>query len=96
MTRLTSGNGNGWHGVFAEPVQSLASYQTQDLTRPTATQRTLVLQPIGAMSAEDKAILADCKTYCEAFFGLSTRIAAPISIDIASQGIEATQKPHQP
>ncbi len=75
--RLTIENANGWFGIIAEPVQSLALYQSQNPIRPTPARRTLVLQPIGAMNAEETAILRDCKTYCEAFFALPVRIAPP-------------------
>lgn len=80
-TRLTPENGNGWFSEIAEPVQSLALYQSQNPTRPTPARRTLVLQPLGAMNNEERALLAECKVYCEAFFGLPTRIAAPLSVD---------------
>ncbi len=77
-TRLTLENGNGWFNLSAEPVQSLALYQSQNPTRPTNARRTLVLQPLGAMTAQNQALIRDCKTYCEAFFGLPARIAPPI------------------
>lgn len=80
-TRLTPENANGWFSIFAEPVQSFSLYQSQNPTRPTPTRRTLVLQPLGEMNAEEKAILADCKLYCETFFGLTTRIAPPLLVE---------------
>ncbi len=80
-TRLTPENANGWYSIASEPVQSLALYQSQNPLRPTPARRTLVLQPIGNLNAEEKALLEDCKTYCEAFFALPTRIAPPISLD---------------
>lgn len=80
-TRLTPENANSWHSVFAEPVQSLALYQSQNPTRPTPARHVLVLQPLGNFGAQNRALLQDCKTYCEAFFALRVRIASPLALD---------------
>lgn len=80
--RLTVENANGWYGIIAEPAQSPAIYQSQNPRRPTSQRRTLVLQPIGAMSRQDQRLLGDLKDYCEVFFQIPARIAKPLSLDL--------------
>lgn len=84
-SRLTAQNANGWYSTRFEPIQSLEYYQSQHPMRPTSQRRTIVLQPIGEMTTEQQALLAQLKEYCEAFFQLPVRIESPLSLDLAKQ-----------
>lgn len=77
-TRLDPDRPTGWLQSFAEPVQSLALYQTQNPMRPTRTRRTIVLQPLGTLNSEQKKMLPLLRDYAKAFVQLPVRVAPPL------------------
>jgi archaemetzincin len=83
FARLTPQNAAGWYGLFREPIQSVEYYRAQHPVRPTPQRHTLVLQPIGPMSGEQRALLSTLKEYCEAFFQLPVRIEKPLPLSLA-------------
>jgi len=92
FSRLTPENASGWYSVFREPIQTLEDYRASQPARPTAQRKTIVLQPLGAMTAQQSASLNDLKEFCAAFFGLPVRIAPPLSLDAVSQSTRARHK----
>ncbi|BCM92895.1 hypothetical protein IAD21_04779 [Abditibacteriota bacterium] len=80
FVRLTPENANGWFHTFAEPIQSFELYQSQNPTRPTATRRVIVLQPLGAWKPEEADLLEPLRAYCSDFFQLPARIVPPLSL----------------
>jgi archaemetzincin len=88
--RLTPQNANGWYGIFAEPIQSLEYYQARQPMRPTPQRRTVVLQPLGDMTAGQMAMLRDLQEYSQAFFQLPVRMAPPLSLEAAKQWTRPT------
>ncbi len=73
-------NANSWYSIYIEPVQSFERYQSQKPTGITAERKTLVLQPLGKFNAEQTAMIANLKTYCQIFFQLPTRIDKPLDL----------------
>ena len=85
FARLTPQNAGGWYGVFREPIQTLENYKSQNPMRPTTQRGVLVIQPIGAMNAEQTAMLQSLKEFCEAFFQLPVRVEAPLGLQSLKQ-----------
>jgi archaemetzincin len=83
--RIDPANPGGWLLSFREAPQSLETYQSQSLIRPTPARRTIVLQPVGAMSAADALLLEKLRAYTEGFFGLPARVVPQIPLP-AAQG----------
>lgn len=94
FTRIDPASPGGWLLAFEETPQSLQTYQSQKLIRPSVARRTIVLQPIGAMSRGDTRLLEHLRLYCEAFFGLRARIAPTVSLPLASEGARRSQQFH--
>lgn len=82
FTRLTPPNLNGWHHLFAEPVQTPDAYRAARHVRPTPQRNTIVLQPIGPLDAKRMRLLHDLSDFCAAYFQIPVRIAPPLSLDI--------------
>lgn len=83
-TRLDLDHPNGWLNLFSEPVQSLDAYQHQDPIRPSATRRTIVIQPLGPMNEEQRQTVVLMGEYARAFFQLPVRVASPLALNAAS------------
>jgi archaemetzincin len=84
--RLDHDQPSGWLTVFAEPLQSLPTYQQQNPTRPTATRRTIVIQPVGNLNVEQQRTVQQMRDFAAAFFQLPVRVAAPIALPAVWRG----------
>lgn len=84
FARLTEANLPGWHGAFAEPVQTFQAYRRLRPVRPTASRRTIVLQPIGPFDAERTRLLSELRDFCAAYYQLPVRIAPPLGLEICT------------
>src|SRR5438105_3263999 len=51
FTRIDPANPGGWLAVVSEPLQPMSDYQRHAVVRPTATCRTIVIQPLGPFNA---------------------------------------------
>jgi archaemetzincin len=80
FTRLDLDHPTGWLAVFAEEPQSLATYQAQEPIRVTPQRRTIVIQPLGPLSAEERQFIALMREYAQLFYGLPARVAPPMSL----------------
>lgn len=85
--RIDPARPGGWLLAFRETPQSLETYQAQNLIRPTEARRTLVLQPIGAMSAPDARLLEELRRYAAIYFQLPARIAPAVGLPPSSDGM---------
>jgi len=79
--RLDLDHPTGWLSIFAEPVQTPGAYQRKRPPRPTTTRRTIVIQPLEPLDAEQKRLLPLLREYAQAFFQLPVRVAAPLRLD---------------
>jgi archaemetzincin len=84
--RLDPARPTGWMLSFAEPLQSLPTYQQQNPTRPTPARRTIVIQPVGELNAEQQRTIKQMREYAAAFFQLPVRVSSPIPLPDASRG----------
>lgn len=91
--RLTAENANGWYSISREPIQTFDFYRSYNPPRPTATRRTLVLQPIGPITAEQNKLLLQLKEFAKAFFQLPVRIAAPLPLPTSEVWIRVKGEP---
>jgi archaemetzincin len=74
-----------WLHSFPESPQSFEDLQRQRPVRPTAERRTIVLQPLGDWSDEQKKSLAALREYAEVFFQLPARVAEPMELKLADE-----------
>lgn len=82
--RLDFARPGSWLATFAEPVQSPEIYRSQNPIRPDAVRRVLVLQPLGALNAEQQKLLPSLREYAAAFFQLPARIAPTLPLPVSS------------
>ena len=80
-----------WLFSFHEPPQRFEQYCMTPHVRPTAARRTIVLQPLGEMSAEKKQMLEDLRDYAEVFFQLPARIEKPLALKLDAPGKPLTR-----
>lgn len=73
-----------WLADHPEGGQSFEAYLSSDPVTPTEERRALVVQPMGQLAPSDEAIVAAVSRYMEAFFGLPSRLAAPLTLDLVS------------
>jgi len=71
-----------WLAEHHEPGQSFQQYIDGKPTTPTEKRRILVVQPLGEMTTNNARVLATITGYLQAFFGLVTRLAPPLSVDL--------------
>lgn len=83
FTRLDPAHPGGWLLINREALQPLWLYQRQ-APRPTASCRTIVLQPLGTMTAAQKQLVDDLREYTSIFFQLPARVAKPLALDVPS------------
>src|SRR5262245_36272704 len=69
-----------WAAVHHEADQSFQDYVEEAPTRPNATRRVIVLQPIGPFSPADSELLDTLSDYLGIYFQLETRVADPIPL----------------
>lgn len=81
FTRLDPANPGGWLLANKEALQPLWIYQRQ-APRATATCRTIVIQPLGAMNTEQKKLVDDLREYTSIFFQLPARVEKPIALNV--------------
>jgi archaemetzincin len=81
-----------WLAVHHEAPQSFERYCMSRVIRPSAERRTIVLQPLGEMNAEQKRLLDDLRDYAEAFFQLPVRIEKSLELKSEADGKPLTRK----
>lgn len=81
FTRLDPANPGGWLLGNKEELQPLWIYQRQT-PRPTASCRTIVIQPLGTMNAEQKKLVDDLREYTSIFFQLPARVEKPLALNV--------------
>ena len=81
-----------WLALHPEIPQTLERYRLSAPVRPTADRRTLVLQPLGKLNAEQTQMLETLRAYCEACFQLPVRIAPPIPLPTEIDDTPLTRK----
>ncbi len=81
-----------WLFSYPEKPQPFEIYLAGARVRPTPTRRTIVLQPLGEMDAEQTRMLEDLRDYAEAFFQLPARIEKPIELKLDKPGKDLTRK----
>ncbi|HEY5449125.1 MAG TPA: archaemetzincin [Polyangia bacterium] len=69
-----------WSAVHHEADQSFQEYVEDAPTRPSATRRTIVLQPIGPFSPAENELLDTLSDYLGIYFQMETRVAEPIPL----------------
>ena len=69
-----------WRAVHREAVQSFEAYVQDAPTRPNATRRVIVLQPLGPFSPDERALLDVLCDYLGVYFQLDARIADPLPL----------------
>lgn len=69
-----------WLYSFPERAESVERYKFLQHIRPTAQRRTISIQPLGEMNAEQTKLLEDLRDYAECFFQLPARIEKPIEL----------------
>jgi len=80
-----------WIAVHRESVDSFEQYVEDAPTRPNATRRVIVLQPIGPFSAAENELLETLSDYLGRYFQLETRIAD--ELPLPTMGMRAWQEP---
>ena len=72
-----------WRDVHREPGQTFEQYVGGgSAIFPTMARSTLVVQPLGTFSGANERIVRTVALALEAHFGLRTRLAQPIALDI--------------
>lgn len=89
---LTADNANGWYHIFPEPVETVPAYQLRRPPRPSATRRTLVLQPLGSPSE----LLPELQQFCAAYFQLPVRCRPPLPLPAGSGWSRTGMTPGHP
>ena len=69
-----------WMAAHPEPAQSFEAYTAGSPVRPTAARHTIVIAPLGAMTAEDRARLAVLREFMEVYYTLPVQIGERISL----------------
>lgn len=87
MTRLEEGferlappRRGEWRSLFHEEEQTFDDYVARCANRRTDARAALLLQPLGTVAERHGATLARMGEYAAAFFGLETRILAPLPL----------------
>lgn len=83
--RLTLENAHNWYFLYREPIQSFDAYRNQKPPRPSASRRTIVLQPLGPMTPAQSRLVQSLAVYCGAFFQLPARVALPLGLGEAKR-----------
>lgn len=63
-----------WLGSFQEKTQTFDAFLRSGRNTPTATARTLYLQPFGQFVKDESPDLNDLRDYCVAFFALPVKL----------------------
>lgn len=84
--RIDPANPGGWLTVVKETPQPLGVYQKIRPIRPTPARRTIVLQPLGPLRAEDKRLIETLRQYTSIFFQLPSRVARPLDLKSVERG----------
>jgi archaemetzincin len=71
-----------WLADHPESGQTFEEYVAGHPITPTEARGALVVQPLGTLGAADERVVADMSRYMEAFFGLPSRLAPPITLDL--------------
>jgi archaemetzincin len=74
-----------WQASFSDPPQPLGEYRKTAPPLPTGDRRTLVIQPIGDFSPEQKKLVGQLREYAEAFFQVPARVAPAIDLPSNSE-----------
>ena len=82
-----------WLFTQHERPQPFEQYRVNARVRPTAERRTIVLQPLGGMNAEQKQMVEDMREYAEAFFQLPARIEKPMELKTDVPGKDLKRPP---
>jgi archaemetzincin len=90
--RIDPNDMGGWLSRFPEPVQTFEIYKASLPVRPSAERRTIVIQPVGPLSEEEKGILKDLQQYTEIFFQLSVRLEKPIALELPDKNEQWTRE----
>jgi len=69
-----------WRAVHHEAAQTFEEYVEDAPTRPNATRRAIVLQPLGPFSSDERALLDVLCDYLGVYFQLDARIADPLPL----------------
>jgi len=69
-----------WMAVHEEHGQTFNQY-VQALTRPTAAERTIYLQPVDDVGTLSDTCLSSLAVFAGAFFGLDVRVLPPLVMD---------------
>jgi archaemetzincin len=64
-----------WLAEHREHGQTFREFQRASTLRPTAERRTIVLQPLGAFTAEQRAVLVTLQQATALYFGLPVEVA---------------------
>jgi archaemetzincin len=63
-----------WLGVHSEPGQTFEKFKSSGPNRPTATRRSIYLQPLGDFSAEQSPPLEKLRQFATAFFQMEVKL----------------------
>jgi archaemetzincin len=69
-----------WLAEHSESGDSFEQYLNASPMTPTPTRATLVVQPLGDLGKDNERVVASVAIAMEAFFGLPTRVATPLSL----------------
>ena len=83
-----------WLAEQREPGQTFLEFQRASTLRPTAEGRTIVLQPLGVFSAEQRAVLAILQRATNLYFGLPVQLAE--SKPLPTRGRRLRQRDGEP
>ncbi|MHC9539329.1 MAG: archaemetzincin [Vulcanimicrobiota bacterium] len=90
--RINPDDMGGWLSRFPEPVQSLEIYQAGMPVRPNPARRTIIIQPLGALTEEEKSVVAYVQEYAGIFFQLPVRIEKPMALELPNRNEVWTRK----
>ncbi|MCW8131423.1 MAG: hypothetical protein KIS92_13825 [Planctomycetota bacterium] len=78
FTRMPAPKPGEWLSLYRESPQPLEKFKSQARIRPTPERRTIVLQPLGPFTDDQKKMLQAMKAYAEAFYQLPARVEDPM------------------
>jgi len=76
-----------WLSEHHEHGQTFLEFQRSSTLRPSAERRTIVLQPLGELTDEQRALLSTLQRASGLFFGLPVEIAEPQPIPSAGRRV---------
>jgi archaemetzincin len=75
--------GSDWLAMHEEPGQTFLQFTASHPNRPTATRRTIYLQPLGGFPPGGSPPLEQLQAFTAAYFAMEVKVLPPISLEEA-------------